>query len=219
MENIKQLLEKPFENLKEYDIQNYQEECSKIAKELFCNWCINCNGKEYYFAEIEFYYYDSNRYLKNKKQFRWQKVTYARDGYKAGNLLYHLSGIDVCFESNYNDQEAKFGGILIRAIKEVNDKNGTIIAGPLICKDEILNACKSGKMPEFCEVTQKRNLTPKATYRALGKDDIDMENDRLCFYDPNKENNWNPIIDKKYNKETGIINPSSRSYRTDRFNR
>lgn len=219
MKDIKKVkvLEKPFDNLNEYKIQNYQEECSKIAKELFCNWCINCNGKEYYLAEIEFYYYDSRYYKQNKKQFKWQKVTYARDGYKAGNLFYHLSGIDICFESNYNDQEAKFGGILIRAIKEVNDKNGTIIAGPLVCKDEILNACKGGDMPLLCEATKKRNLTPKATYRALGNDDIDKDNDKLCFFDSNKDNNWNPTINK-YDKENGIIKPSRRSYKTDRFN-
>ena len=48
MEDIKKLLKTPFDDLKEYCIQNYQEECSKIANELFCNWCINCNGKEYY---------------------------------------------------------------------------------------------------------------------------------------------------------------------------
>lgn len=216
MEDIKKLLKPPFDDLKEYCIQNYQEECSEIAKELFCNWCINCNGKEYYLAEIEFYYYDSKLYLHDKKQFKWQKVTYARDGYNAGDLLYHLSGIDICFESSYNNQEAKFGGILIRAIKEVNDKNGTIIAGPLVCKDEILNACKGGNMPLFCEATKKRKLTPKATYRALGKVDIDKDNDRLCFYDSSKNNNWNPTIDK-YDKEKGIIKPCRSSYKTDRF--
>lgn len=109
-----------------------------------------------------------------------------------------------------------FGGILIRAIKKVDDKNGTIIAGPLVCKDEILNACKGGNMPLLREASKKRNLTPEATYRALGKDAIDKENDRLCFYDSSKDNNWNPTIDK-YDKEDGIIKPSRRSYKTDRF--
>lgn len=216
MEEIEKLLTNPFNEVKENDLKGFQDKCKDIAEDLFCNYCIKCNGKEYYFAEIEFYYYDSNLYLKNKEQFKWQEVTYARNGYKAKDLFYHLSGIDICFESSYNEQGARFGGILIRAIKEVNDENSTIIAGPLNCKDEILNACKGGKMPSLRKVSKKRKLSPKPTYRALGKNDIDIENDRLCFFD-SQIRDWNPMKDK-YETKRGIIVPKKGSYKTDRFN-
>lgn len=44
--------------------------------------------------------------------------------YQGGQLFYHLSGIDICFDSHYKNNEAKFGGILIRAIK---DEKGSIL--------------------------------------------------------------------------------------------
>ena len=51
MEELKKLLTDPFDGVK--DINGKVEE---IAKELFCNYYIDCNGKKFYFAEIEFYY-------------------------------------------------------------------------------------------------------------------------------------------------------------------
>jgi hypothetical protein len=210
MEKLIEKLTNPFDGLKKNNLTDFQAECKKIAEDLFRNYCINCNGTEYYFAEIEFYYYDSEQYLQNREQYKWQKVTYPRKC-KAGQLFYHLSGVDICFGSDYDDRKAKFGGILIRAIK----KDGMIIAGPLNCKDEILNTCNGGKMPELLEATKKRNLNPKQTYRALGKNDIDIENDRLCFYDSHSE--WNPNKEK-YNTQKGKIEFRKSTYKTDRFN-
>mgnify|MGYP003292429639 CR=1 FL=1 len=40
----------------------FQKTCSDIAKDLFCNYCINCNGREYYFAEMEFYYWEKKKW-------------------------------------------------------------------------------------------------------------------------------------------------------------
>ena len=211
-EELKKLLTNPFKGLEGND--KFQSKCFEIAKDLFRNYCINCNDKEYYFAEIEFYYYDSKQYLRNSEQYKWQKVTYPRKC-NAGQLFYHLSGVDICFESDYDNQKAKFGGILIRAIKDVNGENVTVIAGPLNCKDAILNACKGSSMPKLQEATQKSKLIPEATYRALGKDDVDIKNDRLCFYDSNSV--WNPQKEK-YNTRKGIIEPQKGTYKTDRFN-
>lgn len=214
---LEELLTNPFEGLKENDLNGFQANCQTIAEDLFCNYCINCNGKEYYFAEIEFYYYDSNQYLQNSEQYKWQKVTYPRKC-NAGQLFYHLSGVDICFESDYDNQKAKFGGILIRAIKDVNGENGTVIAGPLNCKDAILNACKGSSMPKLheVEVTKKCKLTPKSTYRALGENDIDIKNDKLCFFDSHISD-WNPPKEK-YNTREGKIESRKSTYKTDRFN-
>ena len=116
MGNLIEKLTNPFKGLKENN--EFQDECFEIAKDLFRNYCINCNRTEYHFAEVEFYYYDSEQYLQNREQYKWQRVTYPRKC-KAGQLFYHLSGVDICFESDYNNQKAKFGGILIRAIKKM----------------------------------------------------------------------------------------------------
>lgn len=104
MEELKNLLTNPFDGK-----EDFQAVCEEIARKLFSHYCINCNGKEYYFAEIEFYYRNEEISKWNND---WNKVTYSnRTGYEAGSLFYHLSGVDICFECT----EKRYGGILIRS--------------------------------------------------------------------------------------------------------
>ncbi len=210
MEKLLALLKDPFDGVS--DNNSLSAKCEKIAVELFNNYGIKCGDKIFCFAEIEFYYYDKNAYQNNKYQFRWQKVTYPRDGYDAGQLFYHLSGIDICFNSHYKNDPVKFGGILIRALK---GEDG-IIAGPLTCKDVILNACINGEMPKLVKETAMQNIVPKQTYRSLGKTGTDKEHDRLCFYDAGKENTWNPVRDR-FVTESGRIERKKGSYDTSKF--
>ena len=214
MENLKELLKNPFDGLSN---DKFNKKCAEIARELFSNYHIDCgSNKKFYFAEIEFYYYDKNVYLKDKKQYEWQIVTYPRDGYDGGDLFYHLSGIDICFKSQYNNEneDVKFGGILIRAIK---DENGSVIAGPLKCKDEILNACKNGNMPkmEINKAEECKDIELKSTYRSLGKTGTDKENDRLCYYD-SSIGDWNPQRDS-YDTSVGEKVSKKGSYNTSKF--
>lgn len=201
-------LKNPFDKLSKGENKEFQRECAEIAQKLFDNYCILCGDVKYYFAEIEFYYYE-----KEKWDEKWNEVTYARNGYNAGDMFYHLSGIDICFDSNYDKCDAKFGGILIRAIK--NEK-GIVIAGPLTCKDEILNACKGKQMPILEQLSTSLKISLKSTYRALGEKDTDKENDRLCFYDRCIDD-WN-LIKNRYNTRKGLIERRQGTYKTNRFN-
>ncbi len=205
------LLKKPFDGISNYE--SFKVKCREIASELLTNYGIECNNKIFRFAEIEFYYYDSEQYLKDKNQYKWQEVTYPRNDYEGGQLFYHLSGIDICFDSQYNEKSGKFGGILIRSIKD----GDRIIAGPLNCKDEILNACKNGEMPKLIEVSGKQEIEPAQTYRSLGKTGTDIH-DELCFYDASiiKKGDWNPPKDR-YVTKTGRIESKKSSYDTSKF--
>ena len=211
-ENLKTLLTNPFENIKDGNIKDFQKECEKIAKTLFTKYCINCNGTEYYFAEIEFYYWEYAW-----KEEEWTKVTYPRNKI-AGDLFFHLSGIDICFESNYTGKNPKFGGILVRAIKNEDNK---ITAGPLRCKDEILN-CQGEKMPKLKEIVKRQEMNPfvKSTYRLLGEADMQKnidKNESLCFYDSNISiEDWNPNKET-FDKKKGIVISRKGCYKTDRF--
>ena len=207
MEDLYELLNNPFENIPKGNAKLFQKKCAEIARKLFCGYCIKCDAKKFYFAEIEFYYYEKGAW-----DAKWNEVTYARDGYKKGDLFYHLSGIDICFESHYSHDNARFGGILIRAIKDEND---VIITGPLTCKNEILNACKHGSMPKLISFLHENDIDVKSTYRALGKDDIDMDNDRLCFYD-SCIIDWNPVK-IRYNTRKDTIESKRGTYNTKRF--
>ncbi len=195
-EKLQELLQKPLEKMngnlivKNEDkdiISEIKTTFVEIAKNLFNNFYIICGDKEYYFAEIEFYYYNQCQYL--KELFDWQKVTYCRTDKKVGDFLYHLSGIDICFNSKNDDKKAEeFGGILIRSIKDKN--NIVVAAGPYTCRDFILNNCESkGIMPHLEYIKREKDytpFTPKPFKRSLGKDDMKQNIDgelELCFYD------------------------------------
>lgn len=207
MKDLKELLGNPFEGLTNDEIQ---KKCANIAKELFNNYCIKCKDSEYYFTEIEFYYYE-----KSKRKEEWTKVTYPRDGYSAKELCFHTSGIDICFDSFYDN--ARFGGILIRSIM---DKNDNIIAGPWNCMLQILKACKGGGMPTI-EESQRTNYTPniKTTYRALGEKDMVAEKKSslsLCFYDAIPADKWNFVKESFDKANCKRIYPKT-YYKKERF--
>ena len=194
-ENLKTLLTNPFDGK-----GDFQAECEEIAKKLFSHYCINCNGKEYYFAEIEFYYRNEEI---DKWNNDWNKVTYSnRDGYEASSLFYHLSGVDICFECTAK----RYGGILIRSVVEKKGNEDIITVGPLTCVNKMLNDCKGNKMPSI-EKTEARNIEVRPTYRYLGKDDfkkIESSNNKdghlmLAFFDNKlEESKWNKARSSYY---------------------
>ena len=155
-----------------------------IAKCLFSNYCIQCGGnnqkKYYYFAEIEFYYYDKDKF--NEK---WNWVTYPRTNKSAGELFFHYSGFDICFESHF--EKGRFGGILIRSLK---NEEGKFITGPSVCSLEVLNACsKTKKWPEIVlipeeKVSEKCSMNDDSTVRyGIEYENSDIEDKSWCFYD------------------------------------
>lgn len=174
-ENLKKLLTNPFENIKDGNIKDFQKECKKIATKLLKDYCIQCGNKYYYFAEIEFYYYD-----KEKWNEEWNEKTYPRNNKNAGDFFFHYSGVDICFYSKF--EEGKFGGILIRSLK---DENGNFITGPSVCMLEILNTCFEQKMNPSLEKSQNDGCIfceqPIARYGITYKDK--QEDKKLCFYD------------------------------------
>lgn len=199
--NIKDEIRKACKGM---NVGNFQESFKSIAETLFNHFCIQSGDKEFYFAEIEFYYYDDA----NQFNQGWNEVTYERNGYEAGDLFYHLSGMDICFDSNLSKDKSKKvgygGGILIRSIVEENEQ---ITVGPLTCVNKILNACKGDKMPQLVP-TKQRNCNPIETYRYLGKNDFDAIQKKknkdgelkLAYYDPLSPEAWNRARSSYYNK-------------------
>ena len=213
MDLIKELESPTFGSTK----KEFQKHCLEMAKELFRDYCIDCNGKEYYFAEVEFYYWQKGE--DNKWNEKWNRVTYPRIC-KAKNLFFHLSGMDICFESNYKDSNAKSGGILVRALA---DEHNNIIVGPWICMLEMLNLCQGKNMPVFRKKENKREWHPVVlpAKRSLGKtamkENLDEELN-LCFYDSSiPEKKWKEQKTISINKKTGEINIGSSSYNLNRF--
>ena len=172
--DIKDALQEPLNNYG----NNIQEAFRQIAENLFQNFCIRCNETIFYFAEIEFYYYDKDNFNKE-----WNKKTYPRTGKEAGKLFFHYSGFDICFESDF--KKGVFGGILIRSL--FDKTNDRFITGPLLCVNEMLNACSDSQtwpeiiptQKEKCEVAE-----PIGRY-GITYEDKGLDDEPLCFFDKN----------------------------------
>ena len=182
-----EFLEKPFDELKEVKVEKFQDKCKEIATTLFNEYGIKCGDTIFRFAEIEFYYYEKGKWEED-----WNKVTYARDGYKGGDLFFHLSGVDICFDSSCtcNNGQGKFGGILVRSIVEGETQKVTesnLTTGPFNSMLRILNACKEkSQMPRLERLKTSLQIDFKPIHRALGKTDMkkfENSNRELGFYD------------------------------------
>lgn len=211
MKEFKSKYANPFEGVTK---DKFQDTCAKIANDLFNNYCIKCNEKKFYFAEIEFYYFQDDVWNQD-----WNQATYPRnfEG-KGGQLFYHLSGVDVCFDGNLKRENGvlsgKGGGILIRSI--VDSSNKTLIIGPLTCANTLLNSCDGKLMPSIQSLKslkEKHQVNPIQTYRFFGNDDFSkIENGtnrdeklKLAFYDNTiGAAVWNKVRSKYYEKRLKI---------------
>jgi len=122
------------------NVDRIEFDFQRIANDLLNNWVLKVENALYRIAEIEFYY--------KKGEFHNDTYIHGHDLQKQkGKWYFHGSGIDLTF----GDGEA-FGGILIRAICKVNDKEKKYCYGPLNCILEIFSNLSSIYKPEmyFC---------------------------------------------------------------------
>lgn len=128
-------LQKLFRIKEEQSEDKVKEQFGKIANMLFQDFHIEKERVCYDFLEIEFYFYS-----KEHPDF----VTYPRNT-KAGEWFFHMSGVDISFESKKEEREGKEvavfgGGILVRSIlKKKEGEEAQVIAGPYKCVDELFD--------------------------------------------------------------------------------
>ena len=153
-----------------------------LAAILFNQIDILAGNNRYSFAEIEFYYYNENHQLVGGQY----KDTYPRKK-SAGSLFWHLSGIDICFDS---DGKSHYGGILIRSL--VKD-DGSLITGPMCCCDELMNNCaasgtneKPAYIPVLVAKEKLTSIIPESTRRQGIEEDKKKGAMDLCFYTDQK---------------------------------
>lgn len=172
--DIKELFRMP----KSITSKDTQKAFAKIADKLMHKCCIQCGEKKYYFAEIEFYYYD-----KENNSEEWNRKTYPRTDKEAGDLFFHYSGFDICFESKYS--EGRFGGILIRSL--FDETNNRYITGPLLCVNEVLNACSvSHQWPTIIPAENERcEIGGPIERYGISYEDKNRKDEPLCYFDKN----------------------------------
>ena len=141
------LKENPKNSSGEYDFKS-------LANEIINKIYIDNGNYKYHPIEIEFYIYDKENHA--------DIHVYPRDNKEAGELFFHLSGMDICFESSM--EEGRFGGILIRALERVKDGERTLFCGPLVCKDEVLNTATEKCSVKSCEnkhISKEPHTSPR----------------------------------------------------------
>lgn len=112
-----------------------KKQFKEIADMLFQDFHIEKRNVRYDFLEVEFYFY-------NEKHPDF--ITYPRNT-KAGEWFFHMSGVDISFESKKDEREGKEvavlgGGILVRSIlKKKEGEEEQVIAGPYKCMDELFD--------------------------------------------------------------------------------
>ena len=153
-----------------------------LAAILFNQIDILAGKNRYSFAEIEFYYYNEEHQLVGGQY----KDTYKRKKPR-GCFFWHLSGIDICFDS---DGKSHYGGILIRSL--VKD-DGSLITGPMCCCDELMNNCadsgtneKPAFIPVLVDKEKPTSIIPESTRRQGIEEDKKKGAMDLCFYTDQK---------------------------------
>ncbi len=210
-------LQHPFDGLESKNINSIQSECTKIAKELFCNYGIKCDDKTFRFAEIEFYYYKKEESGNNNWNSQWNKETYPRDK-NAGDFFFHYSGVDICFQCNFiekekDDEFGEFGGILIRSLLD----GEKVLAGPLFCANAMLNACKE-HMPRLVPVDSQKCELEQTTRYGISCDEKQEKGKELflCYY--RKDLDWNHVSERiRWDKKKRNFKKITRNYNNDRF--
>ena len=193
MTELKELLTNPLKGLQQDDkvqVPEIQDRFEYLAKRLLEGYGVKCGKETFRFAEIEFYYYKKVESIESKDNWdkEWNKETYPRNK-RATELFYHYSGIDICFECNYqeiqkDDEYGEFGGILIRSLFHGNE----ILAGPLFCANAMLNACNN-EIPIVVKLEQsekveydKEDIQKRRRYGIQSDKDEKTMPFELCYY-------------------------------------
>ena len=190
--------------------EDLSKRCYDIANLLFKHYGLKCGDNYFHFAEIEFYYFRSDKFNDS-----WNTITYPRQDKRCGQLFYHLSGVDICFDSHYDNHFAEFGGILIRSLTSDEEGKKSVIFGPLTCKNEILNKCET-MMPVICKYDEEYQCEIAAT-DMCGIPKEKQKGMKLCFYDKSIGiENWTRRTEV-FNYKTMKIAPYCSKYKTNRF--
>lgn len=163
--------------------ENLQKYFKDLANTLFNQIDLLAGDDRYSFAEIEFYYFKNGVF--DDKQYR---VTYPRTK-PVGSLFWHLSGIDICFDSDMSNKY--YGGILIRSI--VKESNNKLITGPMCCSDELMNSCVESirnDIPSVIPILVDKETQPSIELETTIRQGIEADKGGLefCFY--NKRDSW-----------------------------
>lgn len=127
-----------FKTIESVTSDNAETKFCNIANSLLNNFYLKRGDVEFYFLEIEFYYYSENHQDTVTETKNGTKTTkpfvYPRMCCKNGQFLLHASGVDICFKGKLDkDGKGEGGGILIRSLLMKKDNKEYLVGGPWNC--------------------------------------------------------------------------------------
>jgi agmatine/peptidylarginine deiminase len=148
------------------DASDIEAQFEQIAQMLFESFAIQKGKTKYLFKEIEFYFYSNNHR---------DIITYPRISKPLCFYKNEFGGIDLNFDSRIGivdnadkrkktkkyilDDNACFGGILIRQLIRISEEGRDVIRGPLACADELFKREEATGMDmEPCLVEQDNGM-------------------------------------------------------------
>lgn len=100
-----------------------EEEFEGIAFQLFNNYAIENHDSIFRIIDVEFYWTSANH--KDDSTYKRKHVNPNQ-----GEWFFHYSGVDIALK---NEEIGGYGGILIRGICDIGNKEKTIYKGPMVC--------------------------------------------------------------------------------------
>jgi hypothetical protein len=164
----------------------------RIANDLLNNWVLKIENALYRITEIEFYYKNG--------EFHNDTYIHGHDLQKQkGKWYFHGSGIDITFG---NDNA--HGGILIRAICQVNEGKEKYCYGPLNCILEIFSNLSSIYKSEmsFCLIPANDDLFEKEKPIRAQRVGLNPQNNQEMW---NKYYRFLVMPKQKHADKTGIV--------------
>jgi 3-methyladenine DNA glycosylase Mpg len=163
----------------------------RIANDLLNNWVLKVENVLYRITEIEFYYKDEDK--KHDDSYIHGHVLQKQEG----KWYFHGSGIDITFGS-----EGAYGGILIRAIYNIKDKE--YCYGPLNCILEIFSNLSSIYDPEmsFCLIRASEKQIEFEKPICAPRVGLNPEKDPVMY---NKYYRFLVMPKQKHADKTGIV--------------
>lgn len=165
---------------------NFSEEFSMMADALLNRFVIRKGDRKFRILELEFYHSGTQSSV----------ITYKRQT-AAGVWFFHLSGVDLSFQS---DVEC-YGGILIRAVREIAPESEAI-CGPFNVVDVLFDKFDAMDLPLDFPVIEEdaslpeMKLDPPVSRWHPGKDWGDDNAKEYRFFLP--EEAWNVKKPSKY---------------------
>lgn len=153
-------------------INESEEEFHDIASALFHNYAIQNHDSIFRIIEIEFYWTSHNH--KDDSTYKRNHVDP-----KQGEWFFHYSGVDIALK---NDKTGGYGGILIRAIRDIKEKR--VYKGPMVCAMKLFSgtdAFSDSIKTRIVEHEFKKTNIKKGQRKGLGENAKKSGTDKLNY--------------------------------------